>query len=273
MKKLFASIMAYVLMAFGLNAAGGLPSGTVVKIVPAYSPHATDPDYPESAQTQVEGVRNGTLKPLTSVNKDSFTYSSVQLAELGGRGGMVIWWLDVTAPEGQLLSLDMITASITSRDGALKKEQTFTGMSYTPFAIGLRSDSTFVVSGDASQTAHRVIVGVHSKAFPANTADKVREVRTYLGIYPDWFTTCTVGSVSKTLTFTEPVVTIIPSLFIRRNGEMTKLWAETNGYPSLLNVQQTIDGKNFTDSGMTIMSGGSLVVDTSVKSTLYRLHK
>ncbi len=281
MKKLFRGIIVLATLAFGLNAA--LPANTTVIIIPVHTPMPQDSDYSQSAQAQVEAVRNGTITSLTKVTMDSFTYSATDLAELGGKGGTIIWWIDVMAPEGQTISLDQVLVTITSRDGALKKEQTFAGSSYTPFAVGYLTDDSVVAdgkiitSGDASQKAKRIIIGVFSKAFPATNAAKVQEVRDYLSVYPDWFTTCTVGTTSKTLTFTEPppvVVTAIPSLFIRPGGTNTLLWAETNGYTGALAVQWSTNGATFYNSGMTLMSGGSLVVDTTaISSALYRLHK
>jgi len=158
------------------------------------------------------------------------------------RGGTVWWWVEVTANEGETVSLSDISMVLSSSDfnNILGKTVSYSGsnITYSVTSPGIKVDGSEITSGLANQQVKRVIVGIGSKSFPISSTANVLAVRDFINKFPNWRTTSM--AIVKGITNTSILLKMPPSLRVVKAGDRFLVTAENNGDPIGYELQTSV---------------------------------
>jgi hypothetical protein len=194
--------------------------------------------------------------------------------------------ITVTAGDGGTVSLSEIEFSGASSDATniLRKEVSFATNSYTPTAVGVRSDSTLVTSGSGSQLVSKVIFLVACRNFVVATTNDYNQVVQYLlnntNANGQFVVTATArvvrGGVTVASGTDQTVFTVGPRIHEKVVGDFQLLTA-LSGAGRLYGVESTTEfvgdgpGTVWTNTGLTVGSRESISLPTDIEHKFYRL--
>jgi hypothetical protein len=157
------------------------------------------------------------------------------------RGGTVWWWIEVTASEGETISLADVSVVLSSSDAnnILGKTVSYSGpgIAYSPTSPGIQIDGSEIISGPANQQVKRVIVGAGSRSFSVNSSEGAQAVKNFLNQFANWRMISTV--IAKGATNTCVLLRKPPVLRAMRLGNRFLVITESNGDPTNYELLQT----------------------------------
>jgi hypothetical protein len=224
------------------------PAGMTVKVTPITVFPQADARYTTNILSVIDLIAAGTFPQsgiLTYVTPTNLTTTTVagSVPGLEGMGRAVGYVIDAMADGDNISLVDVVAIQVSSDPG------------YTATSPGFRANGDKVVTGDASQKMHRVIVLVYSKSYNARTQADLDGVLPFWKQTSDWNLTSTfnvAGSepVIVRLGLVPPsVVTAIPKLYSSRLAAgAVRISAETNGNVGNFKLQSAkMLGGAFTD--------------------------
>src|ERR1035437_7523134 len=197
-------------------------------------------------------------------------------------GGPSVWILiDAwSSSGGDTISLDQLSVtSVSAPDGNnLGTNTTFTGLSYTPRAIAIKSDGTVITSGSTSQKGKRVLVLVQNKLFSADTQLGLNTVQNWINYYSPYtwkYAVQVIGdnnTLSSTTVSTAAINVPVPVISITATSGTTASVSVSNG---ISGAEYQIWATKFVAPGSwqlvsVLNSNNSLSVSTSTGSMFYR---
>ncbi|MDE2038040.1 MAG: hypothetical protein KGI69_02345 [Patescibacteria group bacterium] len=173
-------------LAMAISASSAMASSTLTEVVPVLMPSANSPTSLTAQNALIADAMAGSLHggPASGPSDYSvITGYSAGWSNLVYSTGAAMWQgtlQDVSGARGQVVallvhvrsvsggndvSLDMLTFSGTSVDGALNGSFGFDGLSYTAQAPGKKADGTTITSGDSTQLCKEYWVIVYPPMF------------------------------------------------------------------------------------------------------------